>query len=77
MDIREFRYYQYLAELGYVEPINCLNDIEHGPMLANIDNRDILFLWCLACDYKLFPGITLESTIKNRIKKVSKDNIND
>ena len=76
MDIREFRYYQYLAEQGYLESIVCYDDVEHGSMLGNIDENDKLYLWCMSCNYRLYPGLVLEEKVRTSIKQVSKDNLN-
>lgn len=73
MDIREFIYHQYLAELGYTKPIVCFSDLDHGPLFAKMDEEDKFYLYCLACDYKLQPGSELSNFIRNKIKEVTKE----
>lgn len=73
MDIREFRYYQFLAEKGLTDPIVCMNDSEHGNLYSNIDNEENTFLFCLACDFSIRPGIVFFDTIRKKIHEVSKD----
>lgn len=75
MDIREFKYYQYLAEQGYVEALKCIDDPEHGSLFGNIDSDDKLYLYCVACNYKLKPGLALTDRIRREIKEVSNDRI--
>ena len=75
MDIREFRYYQYLAEKGYVEALVCYNDSEHGILYAKLDEKDNPYLYCLACEYKILPGLTFEQVLRRRIKEVNNDRI--
>ena len=75
MDIKEFRYYQYLAEKGYVEPLVCYNDSEHGVLYANMDKEDNVYLYCLACEYKIIPGTTFREVIRRRIKEVTNDRV--
>jgi hypothetical protein len=77
MDIREFRYYQFLAEKGHVKPVTCMIDSEHGNALAKLDKEDNVIVYCLACDFKLIPGIAFFDTIRKKIHEVSKDLIDD
>ena len=44
MDIREFNYHQYLAELGYTKPVVCSSDPDHGPLFAKIEDEDEFYL---------------------------------
>ena len=68
LDIREFRYYQFLGEQGLVDPIICFADADHGPMYANIfGEADELVVFCLFCDSKLHPGLPFEERIKKAI----------
>ena len=70
LDIREFRFYQFLAENGLCEQIVCFNDPEHGPIYANIaGDDDELFLFCLSCEAKVYPGLPFEEKIRNTISK--------
>lgn len=77
MDIREFRYYQFLAEKGLCKPLLCMNDPEHGILLAKLDNEDNVVIYCLACSFTLSPGIIFSDTIRKKIHEISKDFIND
>lgn len=73
MNIREFNYHQYLAELGYTSPIVCFNDLDHGPLFARMDEEDSFYLYCLGCDFKLNPGTEFSSVVKYKIKKITKE----
>lgn len=75
MDIREFRYYQFLAENGFCEPVVCLNDIEHGSVLANVDENDNLYLYCLACTFKMQPGLAFSDFVRNKIMGISREQL--
>lgn len=76
MNIREFNYHQYLAELGYTNPIVCLDDLDHGPLFAKIEDQDNFYLYCLACNFKLHPGSEFSNIVKYKIKKIMKEVIN-
>lgn len=73
MNIREFNYHQRLASLGLVNPFLCLEDTSHGRLFANTDSNDKEYLFCLACDFKLYPGSEFSLALKNKIKTVMKE----
>lgn len=73
MDTREFNYHQYLAELGHTLPVVCTSDPDHGPLFATMDDEDDLYLYCLACNYRLYPGSEFSSVIRYKIKKIMKE----
>ena len=75
MDIREFKYYQFLSEKGYVEPLTCAIDSEHGQLFGNIDEDEKLYLYCVACEYKLKPGLAFSEIVRRKIKEVSNDRV--
>lgn len=61
--------YQHLANLGYFEPIKCAMDEEHPILACNIDKNDDVYMYCLACTYKLKPGMNLYNATKDRIEE--------
>lgn len=77
MEIREFRYYQFLAEKGLCSPIVCMNDPEHGFLFSNINDEDKITLFCLVCSFSIIPGITFFDTIRKKIHEITKDSIDD
>lgn len=71
MNIREFNYHQHLASLGFTKPITCFNELDHGPLHANVEGpEDSVYLYCLGCDFKLYPGSEFSKLIKNKILDV-------
>lgn len=73
MNIREFNYYQYLAEGGLVDPIVCFNDVEHGVLYANVGEGDEMYIFCLACDFKLYPGEEFANLVREKMKRALND----
>ena len=67
--VREFNYYQFLAMNPKTQfpPITCMNDIEHGNVFANIDANNTMYLYCIACDYRLIPGSTFSQVLEDRM----------
>jgi hypothetical protein len=67
MIINIVKEYLKLSKLNQVEPVLCENE-EHGTLYANLDKNDKVFLYCLACKYKIKLGIdSLEDIIKSVI----------
>lgn len=78
MNIREFIYHQYLAELGYIDPVVCSSDPDHGQLFAKIeDEEENFYLYCLACNYRLHPGSEFSNIIKKKVKKIMKETLDD
>ena len=73
MNIREFIYHQYLAELGHTRPMVCTSDPDHGNLYANMDSEDKVYLYCLACTYKIYPGSEFSSVIRKKIHTIMKE----
>lgn len=64
MDIRVFsKYYQYSLK-DKVIPIRCGLDADHPYLVPNLNDDDIVFLYCLGCSYKMFPGMELYNNIE-------------
>lgn len=69
MTIREFRAYQTLASKGLVPPAVCLDDEDHGYLFAGMNEEEEVYLHCLACRYKIYPGINLSEKIVSAVKE--------
>ena len=67
--IQEINEYQKMASDGLFPPIMCM-DKDHPPLACNIDNNDDVYMYCLACSYKIRPGINMYETMKERVKNV-------
>jgi len=64
MDIRKFsKYYQYTLK-DKVLPIRCGLDQDHPPLVPNIGLDDRIYLYCLGCSYKMYPGKELYDNIE-------------
>lgn len=70
MTVKEFRAYQMLALKGLVPPALCVEDEDHGYLYANLSEDGRLFLHCLACRYKIYPGINLSDKIVSAVKEL-------
>jgi len=63
------RYYKFQSE-GLVPPIVCGNDDGHLGLIPNIDYEDKVFLYCLECNYKKYPGSDFYGKIKELTGKL-------
>jgi hypothetical protein len=62
------RYYKFQSE-GLVPNIECGNDKEHMGLIPNVDYEDRIFLYCLECDYKKYPGLEFYKSITELVGK--------
>lgn len=70
LSIQEVHYYNDLANSLKAEPILCPydeNSFSHI-LLTNIDDEEKVYLKCITCDTKFYPGINLIKKIKEYIK---------
>lgn len=64
MDIRKFsKYYQYSIN-NKVIPIKCQLDSDHPTLVPNLTDDDRIYLYCLGCNFKLYPGQELYNNIE-------------
>lgn len=71
MDIRLFSKYYKLSLEDKVIPIQCGIDQFHPVMVPNIDEEDQIYLYCLACNFKIIPGTELYRNITECIDKLN------
>lgn len=64
MDIRVFSKYYQLSLIGKVLPINCSVDENDGILVPNLDEDDRVYLYCLGCNFKMWPGQELYNNIE-------------
>jgi hypothetical protein len=57
-----------LAEEGLVERINC--PLDQGPLSVNQSNDDVIYLYCLSCQYKNNIGLSLYDKLKKLVDNV-------
>lgn len=67
MIIHIVKYYLKLADSGFFDPVLCEINEDHGRLFANIDDNDKVFLYCLACDFKIWLGI---NSIQDMFKSI-------
>lgn len=73
MNIQVFsQYYQYSIK-GIVIPIRCGIDKDHPPLVPNLSDDDRIFLYCLGCSYKMFPGQELYDNIEFILEELEVD----
>ena len=68
MEYRKFsKYYQYSLK-DKVLPIRCGMDSDHPGLVPNLDidaeGNDLIYLYCLDCGFKLYPGLELYRNIE-------------
>lgn len=68
MEFRKFKqYYQYTL-MNKVIPIPCGSDPDHPSLVPNLDidseGNDIIYLYCLGCNFKIYPGLELYRNIE-------------
>jgi hypothetical protein len=73
IDIRILsKYYQYSLK-DKVLPIRCSIDPEHPILVPNLqiddDGNDIVYLYCIDCNFKLYPGTELLQNMKKVIEE--------
>jgi hypothetical protein len=68
MKIQYVSRYIALSEEGLVPRLQC--PMDQGLLLCNQDNSDMLYLYCLSCEYKNFMGSQFYDQIVTSVKKV-------
>lgn len=58
------RYYQLSLD-GKRPPYFCRMNEEHGILVPNMDEHDEIYLYCVECEYKLFPGLNFYQEMCN------------
>lgn len=77
INIHSFKkYYQYSLE-NKVIAIPCGIDPEHPGLVPNLDiddkGNDIVYLYCLGCNFKLYPGLELQNNIEFILEELEID----
>jgi hypothetical protein len=75
MNFGVFRQYYELQTNGLVPTIACGNDKLHLGLVPNMDSEDKIFLYCLECDYKKFPGSGFYNSMKIVLSGVEVANV--
>lgn len=71
MRIQYVSTYIKLSEEGLVPKLLCPQD--QGSLLCNGDGEDLIYLYCLECDYKNTIGITKYESIVELVNGQTKD----
>lgn len=69
MKVQYVSKYIALSEEGLVPKLEC--PMDQGPLLANMDLDDNIFLYCISCKYKNFIGISFYDKIVNMINEIN------
>jgi hypothetical protein len=68
MEYRRFSKYYQLSLKNITIPIRCEIDSEHPILVPNLQideaGKDIIYLYCLDCNFKLHPGLELYRNIE-------------
>lgn len=68
MKVQYVSKYVALSEEGLVPKLEC--PMDQGPLLANMDLEDKVFLYCISCEYKNFIGISFYDKIVNMVNEI-------
>ena len=66
--IQEAHQYLRLVDIGVTDGVKCPRDEDHTNLVSGINDNDLIYFWCLACDTKVNPGFELIEKIKNILK---------
>lgn len=73
------KYYQYSLK-DKVLPIRCGIDNEHPILVPNLDidneGNDIIYLYCIDCNFKIYPGLELYQNIEFILEELELDEEN-
>lgn len=64
MNIKVFSKYYQLSLENKVLPILCSIDEKDGMLVPNLDEDDRVYLYCLGCNFKMWPGQELYNNIE-------------
>lgn len=64
MNIQIFSKYYQLSLKDKVLPIRCGMDKDHPYLVPNLSYDDEIYLYCLGCSFKMYPGIELYNNIE-------------
>lgn len=77
MKIQVFSQYYNLAQAGKVNFPACPNHQEDKPaifdLIHKIEENEAISLNCMACGYKMYPGIDFYNKILNEIEAVNNE----
>ena len=66
MKIQTVSKYLALAEEGLVSKLEC--PIDQGLLMPNLDSNDIIYLYCLSCNYKNNMGLEVYDRIEAAVR---------
>jgi len=73
------KYYQYSLK-DKVLPIRCGIDNDHPILVPNLDidneGNDIIYLYCIDCNFKIYPGLELYQNIEFILEELELDEEN-
>jgi len=73
------KYYQYSLK-DKVLPIRCGIDNEHPILVPNLDidneGNDIIYLYCIDCNFKIYPGLEFYQNIEFILEELELDEEN-
>lgn len=70
MNFGVYRQYFLYQSNGEVPQIDCGNDKSHLGLIPNLDSDDKVFLYCLECNYKKYPGLSFYQGLLNKVKEL-------
>ena len=73
MNIVRFTKYYNLSLNNKVLPLTCGLDEDHPYLVPNLDYDDRVFLYCLGCSYKMYPGQELCNNIEFVLQELEVD----
>lgn len=73
MEIQYVSTYISMSEKGLVEKLLC--PVDQASLMPNLGINDEIFLYCLACEYKVTIGLSKYNQIKLRVEAFMDKNI--
>jgi hypothetical protein len=64
LTIQEAHRYLKLSEIGLARKLKCSNYDEHPDLVSWVEENDDVVFMCLACSFKIRPGISMVKYIK-------------
>ena len=67
MQIQYVSKYLTLIEEGLVPKLEC--PMDQGLLMPNLDDNDIIYLYCLSCNYKNKMGLEVYERIERAVRQ--------
>lgn len=70
MIIHIVKKYIAYSNMGLVDHIVCADDSDHGPVQCGMTVDDRVYLYCVYCNYKVYPGLNTLSHMAKDVYRI-------